>query len=202
MQEESAIRTARPRWRGFVPAVIIGSVVIAGSLLGSGVSAFFTDTASVGANTFTDGTVDLTTSPASAAISYSAMAPGDTVTNPVTVANAGTLTMRYALSSVATNADSKGLKDQLALTIKTEDAGGGCSAFTGTSLYSGDLDSTAGKLIGDSTTGSQAGDRTLTAGSSEVLCLRATLPSGTGNAFQGAATTATFSFDAEQTKNN
>ena len=130
------------------------------------------------------------------------MAPGDVVTNPVTVSNAGSLAMRYALSSVATNTDSKGLKDQLALAIKAEDAGGGCSAFTGTSLYSGDLDSTAGKLIGDSATGAQAGDRSLAAGISEVLCVRATLPSGTGNAFQGAATTATFTFDAEQTKNN
>ena len=202
MQDQSAIRTTRPRWRGFVLAAVLGSLVIAGSLLGSGVSAFFTDTASVGANTFTSGTVDLTTSPTTAAISYSGMAPGDVVTNPVTVSNAGSLAMRYALSSVATNTDSKGLKDQLALAIKAEDAGGGCSAFTGTSLYSGDLDSTAGKLIGDSATGAQAGDRSLAAGISEVLCVRATLPSGTGNAFQGAATTATFTFDAEQTKNN
>jgi predicted ribosomally synthesized peptide with SipW-like signal peptide len=202
MQDQSAIETSRPRRRGFTIAVVLGSLVIAGSLLGSGVSAFFTDTASVGANTFTDGTVDLTTSPTTAAISYSNMAPGDVVTNPVTVSNAGSLTMRYALSSVATNTDSKGLKDQLALTIKTEDSGGGCTAFTGTSLYTGDLDSTAGKLIGDSATGAQAGDRTLTGSGSEVLCIRGTLPSGTGNAFQGATTTATFSFDAEQTKNN
>lgn len=202
MKDQSAARAIRPRWRGFVPAVILGSVVIAGSLLGSGVSAFFTDTASVGANTFTNGTVDLTTSPTTAAISYSNMAPGDVVTNPVTVGNAGSLAMRYAVSSTATNTDSKGLKDQLALTIKTEDSGGGCSAFTGTSLYTGDLDSTAGKLIGDSATGAQAGDRTVAAGANEVLCVRATLPSGTGNAFQGATTTATFSFDAEQTKNN
>ena len=202
MQDQSAARAIRPRWRGFVPAAIVGSVVIAGSLLGSGVSAFFTDTASVGANTFTNGTVDLTTSPTTAAISYSNMAPGDVVTNPVTVANAGSLAMRYAVSSTATNTDSKGLKDQLTLAVKTEDAGGGCTAFTGTSLYSGDLDSTAGKIIGDSATGAQAGDRTVAASGSEVLCIRATLPSGTGNAFQGAATTATFSFDAEQTKNN
>jgi spore coat-associated protein N len=202
MQDQSTIRTSRPRWRGFVPAAVLGSLVIAGSLLGSGASAFFTDTASVGANTFTDGTVDLTTSPTTAAISYSNMAPGDVVTNPVTVANAGTLSMRYALSSTATNTDAKGLKDQLTLAIKTEDSGGGCAAFTGTSLYSGDLDSTAGKLIGDNTAGAQAGDRTLAAGTNEVLCVRATLPSGTGNAFQGATTTATFTFDAEQTKNN
>jgi spore coat-associated protein N len=202
MQDQQATEVTRKRRRGVVPAVLIGSVVIAGSLLGSGVSAFFTDTQSVGANTFTAGTVDLTASPATAAISYSNMAPGDVVTNPVTVSNAGTLAMRYALSSTATNVDTKGLKDQLTLAIKTEDAGGGCTAFTGTSLYSGDLDSTAGKLIGDSATGSQAGDRALAAGVSEVLCLRATLPSATGYVFQAATTTATFSFDAEQTKNN
>jgi spore coat-associated protein N len=198
MQDKSAIRTVRPRWRGFAPAVVLGSVVIAGSFLGSGVSAFFTDSATIPANTFTTGTVDLTTSPTTAAIAYSNMSPGDVVTNPVTVSNGGSVTLRYALSSTATNTDTKGLKDQLVLAIKNEDAGGGCAAFTGTSLYSGDLDSTAGKLIGDSAAGAQTGDRTLTSSSSEVLCFRATLPSATGNAFQTAATTATFTFDAEQ----
>src|SRR5262249_24071454 len=57
-------------------------------------------------------------------------------------------------------------------------------------------------LVGDPTPGFQTGDRNLAAGSNEVLCFRLSLPIGTGNPFQGAATTTTFTFDAEQTANN
>jgi hypothetical protein len=46
------------------------------------------------------------------------------------------------------------------------------------------------------------GDRTLAAAAVETLCFRVSLPGATGNAFQGAATTATLTFDSEQTKNN
>ena len=77
-----------------------------------------------------------------------------------------------------------------------------CDNFDGTQLYSGDLDSTAGKLVGDNTQGAQAGDRALAASGSETLCFRASLASSTGNAYQGATTTATFTFDSEQTANN
>ena len=46
------------------------------------------------------------------------------------------------------------------------------------------------------------GDRTLAGATSETLCFQASLPVGTSNTFQGAATTATFTFSAEQTSNN
>jgi hypothetical protein len=58
------------------------------------------------------------------------------------------------------------------------------------------------KVIGDSAAGQQTGDRTLAAGGSEVLCLQVSLPSATGNTYQAKTTTATFTFDAEQTTNN
>ena len=166
--------------------------------------ALFTSATTVTANTFSTGTVILTTSPASALITFSAMAPGDQVTAPVTVTNAGSLNLRYAISSVATNADAKGLKDQLVLTIKSGVTTCTNAQFgaTGTVLYTGDLDSSAGKLVGDNTTGAQAGDRSLAAAGSEVLCFNASLPLATGNAFQSATTTATFTFAAEQTANN
>ncbi len=167
--------------------------------------AVFTDSASVGSNSFTTGTVDISTSPASALVTYSGMAPGDLVTNPLVVTNAGSLQLRYAISSSATSTDAKGLKDQLTLTIKTIDVttpGVPCDNFDGTQLYSADLDGTTGALVGSNAQGSQAGDRTLNASASETLCFRVQLPSSTGNAFQNATTTATFTFDAEQTANN
>jgi hypothetical protein len=167
--------------------------------------AVFTDQDTVGANTFTAATISLTTSPTTALITYSNMTPGDSVTNSITVTNAGNAQLRYAVSSSATNADTKGLKDQLVFTVKTVDAttpASPCNDFDGTQLYTGDLDSTAGKIVGDATQGSQAGDRTLASAANEILCFRASLPVATGNTFQGATTTATFTFDSEQTANN
>jgi camelysin-like metallo-endopeptidase len=177
--------------------------VLAGLLAGfaNAGSALFTSSATVDANTFTTGTVILSTNPSTALLTFSNMAPGDQVTAPLSVSNAGTLQLRYAMTSAATNTDSKALRDQLTLSIKSgvttcTNAGFGS---TGTQLYSGSL--TAGAL-GSPTAGAQAGDRTLNASSNETLCFNVTLPINTGNTFQNATTTATFTFDAEQTANN
>jgi hypothetical protein len=167
--------------------------------------AIFTDSDAVGANAFTGGTIALGVNPTTALITYSNMLPGDSVTNSIVVSNTGNSQLRYAVSSSATNADGKALKDQLVLTVKTIDVttpGTPCDNFDGTQLYTGDLDSTAGKLVGDNTQGSQAGDRTLASSANETLCFRANLPLATGNTYQGATTTATFTFDSEQTANN
>jgi predicted ribosomally synthesized peptide with SipW-like signal peptide len=175
-------------------------------VVGVGALAVFTDQQAISSNSFTTGTVSLGLSPTTTLITFSGMLPGDTVTNPLVVSNnAGSAALRYAISSTATNTDSKALKDQLVLTIKTVDVTTPlvpCDNFDGTQLYSGDLDSTAGKLVGDPTQGNQTGDRPLAVGGSETLCFRANLPLSTGNAFKAATTTATFTFDAEQTANN
>ncbi len=170
-----------------------------------GTFALFTNQEAAGSNAFSTGSVDLATSPASTVINFSGMVPGDTVTSPIVVSNNGTASLRYAVSSSATNTDAKALKDQLVLTVKTIDVttpATACDNFDGTQLYTGDLDSTAGLIIGDPAAGGQLGDRTLAAAGSETLCFRVDLPSTTGNAYQGATTTATFTFDAEQTTNN
>ena len=175
------------------------------ALMSMSALALFTDTASVPSNAFTTGTVDISTSPTSALVTFSDMAPGDTTTQSLVVTNGGTLALRYAISGTATNTDSKGLKDQLVLTIKTIDVttpATPCDNFDGTQLYTGDLDSTVGKLVGDSAQGADTGDRPLAASASETLCFRVNLPTATGNAFQNATTTGTFTFDAEQTVNN
>lgn len=162
--------------------------------------ALFTSTATIGGNTFTAGTIVIGLSPASALITFSGMLPGDSTTGTLTVTSSGTSQLRYAMTTAATNADAKALRDQMTLVIKTKDtATAGCTNFDGTQLYSGTL---AAGAIGDPTAGAQAGDRTLAGAASEVLCFRAALPSATGNAFQGATTTATFTFSAEQTANN
>jgi len=177
-----------------------------GSLMTVGVLAVFSDQEQVGANAFSTGTVDISTTPTSAAVSFSNMMPGDQVTDDLVVTNEpGSAAVRYSLTSVATNADSKGLKDQLVMTVKTIDAttpGTACNDFDGTQLYSGDLDSTGGQIFGNPAQGAQPGDRNLAVSASETLCFRVALPLSTGNAYKNAATTATFTFDAEQTANN
>lgn len=128
-------------------------------MLSVSIGALFTDTASVASNTFTTGTVDISTSPASAAVTFSAMAPGDQVTQPITVTNNGTLNLRYAVTSTTTE---NVLAGQLDLTIKSgvtdcSNAGFGAS---GTVLYgAGDLGNTTPvNLIGNPAQGSHAGD--------------------------------------------
>ena len=180
-------------------------LVMMGGAMTLGTNAVFSDTATLGTNSFQTGTIDISTSPASALFTVSAMMPGDSVTQPLTVNNDGSAELRYAISASATDPDSQALKDQLTLTIKSVDSttpGVPCDDFDGTQLYSGDLDGTTGALVGDNSQGAQAGDRVIAASSSEVLCFEVSLPLATGNSAQDTSTEATFTFDAEQTANN
>lgn len=182
-------------------ALLAGALIT--SVLVSSTGAFFTDAQSVGSNIFSTGTLDISTSPASAIISLSAMAPGDTVTAPVTVSNAGSMQMRYAIRSTTTE---NLLAAQLDLTIKTGVTNCDNSGFSvdGAVIYgAGDAGNTGGlNLVGDPSQGSQAGDRTLNAAVNEILCIQVSLPSSTSNSYQGLTTTATLEFLAEQTSNN
>lgn len=178
--------------------------VLAG--LASAGSALFTDTATIDANTFTTGSVSITTDPTTAAVTFTNMVPGDQFTAPINVTNTGTLELRYAVTSVATNADGLDLMSQLDLTIKTgvTDCSNAGFSADGTVIYGpGDLGSLAGlNVIGDPAQGNDSGDRVLAAAAGEELCFNVTLPISTPDTYQGAATTATFTFAAEQTVNN
>jgi len=185
-----------------VMIALLAGALITSVLVGS-TGAFFTDAQSVGSNVFSTGTLDISTSPVSAIVSFSAMAPGDTVTAPVTVSNDGTMQMRYAIRSTTTE---DFLAAQLDLTIKTGVTtcnNGGFSADGAVIYGAGDAGNIGGlNLVGDPSQGAHAGDRTLDAASNEILCIRVSLPSSTGNSYQGLTTTATLEFLAEQTANN
>jgi camelysin-like metallo-endopeptidase len=166
--------------------------------------ALFTDQETVTAD-FTTGTIDLDGVKIDALVlTTSALMPGDTVTDDVVVENDGSAQLRYAMTTSSTNADSKALRDALTLTIKTIDVttpGTPCNDFDGAStLYTGVLGASTAKF-GNPAQGADTGDRTLNAAANETLCFRVSLPSGTGNSSQGATTTTTFTFDAEQTAN-
>ena len=154
--------------------------------------AVFTDT-DASSGSWTSGTVVLGVSPAPAFTAASIL-PGDAGNQTITVANTGTGAARYALSTSATNANSKGLAAQMTLTIQA-----GTCASPGATLYSGALGSAA---LGSNASGADAGDRNVAAAASDNLCFAWDFPLASGNAFQAAATTATFTFDSEQTANN
>src|SRR3972149_10415508 len=148
-----------------------GGLVVIGLLAGIGafgVLSIFTGTANNPDNAFTAGAVEISTSPASAFITYSSMAPGDKVTQSLTVSNDGDLEFRYAVTSLADDDDTKGLREQLELTIRTIDDTTPltpCDDFDGELLYDADdLGSDpAINVIGDPTQGDDSGDRTLAA---------------------------------------
>ena len=194
MSESEIIETtpARPgaRRRRLLAGILGLSVLSVGA--GAFSLAIFTDTAA-STGTFAAGTIDITSSP-TVAFTVTGMMPGDNDTQALTIANAGTATLRYSMAATATNT----LGDTLTLTVKT--IGTGCAAFDGTTvLASTTLD---GAAIGSVVQGPQAGDRTLAGAANEVLCFRVGLPLATLDALQGGTSAATFTFDAEQTANN
>ena len=178
--------------RLLITAALVGSTVLA---LGAGAStlAIFTDSVDATAS-FSTGTIDLTASPTTV-FSVAAAFPGDSGSQTVAVSNNGTGALRYAMTTSATNPDSKGLATQLQLTITA----GTCPGSGGALYGAAALGSAA---LGNPAQGAQAGDRVLAASTSEDLCFAWSLPSATGNAYQGATTTATFTFAAEQTASN
>lgn len=173
--------------------------------------ALFTDQQS-DQSTFTTGTIVLdATKIAALDLTSTAMMPGDSVRSSVTVENDGTAQLRYAVSQASTDPDTKDLRSSLLLVITTADTGAGtdfatdgdyCDDATGTTLRASAAIGASGNLVGDPTQGAQAGDRTLAAGTNEVLCFYASLALSAPNSMQGATTVTTFTFDAEQTANN
>ncbi len=188
--------------RKLAATIVILALLV--GLLTMSALAVFTDSQAVAANTFSTGTIDISTSPASALVTFSAMMPGDQVTAPITVTNAGAGSFRYAITSTTTE---NVLAGQLDLTIKTgvTTCTNGGFGTDGTVIYGGatfDLGNTTGiNVVGNPAQGAQAGDRTLASGN-EVLCFNVSLPLSTGNTFQNLTSTATFNFQAEQTANN
>jgi len=194
----------RRRRRRLLAAIGVAglSLVTLGTLT---TGALFTDSQDLGANSFTTGTLTLGLNPTTALFSVANMAPGDSVARPLTVSNAGTLGLRYAVTGTATDPDGKGLRDQLAFSVYSGVSAAACTAgtFTGGTLLFGSTPLGASAAVfGNPAQGAQAGDRALAAAASETLCFVADLPLSTDNTFQNATSTVSFTFDAEQTKNN
>ena len=204
--DQTADPRRRRRRRRRLAAMLLFSILLVPSLAVSVMTiALFTDQEST-TSAFTTGTIVLDDVKVDALIlTTTAMMPGDSVTDDVVIENDGTAQLRYAMTSTSTNPDGLALRDALSLTIKTVDVttpGTPCDDFDGSStLYNGILGASSASF-GDPSPGADAGDRVLNAGANETLCFRVSLPSSTGNGAQGATTTTTFTFDAEQTSSN
>lgn len=164
----------------------------------AGTFATFTDSAT-SASTFTAGTVDLLVGGAASdayaftSLEMSNMKPSDVKYAPLAITNPGTLGFTYTMATTATNADTKGLRDQLQLGAKVvanaaacDSAGAGYAASTTTVIAEGALSAAA------------ITSRALAAAGGETLCVKVQLPTATGDTFQAATTTATFTFSATQ----
>ena len=189
----------------------LGTIGIMGAMtamLSLSALALFTDTDSVGTNSFATGSITLTTTPTATIWSPVTDAlPGDKGTGALTVTNAGSLSLRYAVT--ATNTDAT-LAGAMNLRVGLQ-VGGSCDfpyhldngtdiAFTDdTAVYSGLLSNAA--PIGDITAGNQGTDRTLASGS-EILCFAVVLPDTATNTVNGLSNVTEFTFQSEQTTNN
>jgi spore coat-associated protein N len=202
---DQGTRQDRRRRRRRLLGLVIGALGLVSLGAGQLSLAVFTDQETV-TGTFSSGSVILDDVKIDAlTLSMAGMVPGDTITDDVVVENDGSVQLRYALSTTSTNPDTKGLRDVLTLAVREIDAttpGTPCNDFDGVVVLAGTVLGASGAGFGNPAVGPQAGDRTLNAAANETLCFRVTLPSGTGNAYQGATTTTTFTFDAEQTANN
>ncbi len=189
----------------------LGLALATATLAVTATGAVFTDSTSVGSNTFSTGDVEISTSVSTDLVSFSTpkMVPGDSVVDGVTVTNAGNVQMRYAITSTTTEST---LAAQLDLVVwdeaaeaDTAGANATCDATPPTTVLYGaaDLGATTGvNIVGDSTQGGQNGDRVVAAAGTETLCFKVSLPSTTDNSFENLSTIATFAFQAEQTANN
>ena len=201
--------------------MVIGAVA---AMITAATTAVFTDTAPSTVNTFSSGNVDISsTSAVSFTIATGGLAPGDSYYTNITVSNLGTLALRYA----ATNAASGNAGLAAALDLGISVVSSACSTagdFSGgTLLTAAGTKLNSATLFGNPATSHQAGDRYLSgtpetvspagvipgaAGTSEILCVKISLPLSFSDDFassttiQGKSVGATFTFSSEQVRNN
>jgi len=201
----ATLGASRRHQRGLL---VLGMLVLSLTSLGAGAFslALFTDQETADA-TFSSGTIVLDDVKIDGlTLTTSNMMPGDSVTDDVVVENDGSAQLRYALSTISTDDSSPNgaaLYTALTVQIKGVDVDTvGCGSWDGTSIYPATVIGASANIFGTAAAGGGSGERTLNAAANETLCVRVSLPIGTGNGFQGASSTTTFTFDAEQTANN
>jgi predicted ribosomally synthesized peptide with SipW-like signal peptide len=199
MSEHAHRRPARARGRHVLRALRsarLRAVLGLGVVLSVGVTgtfAFWTDDVVISGTSFTAGTLDLQVnngdSYATTTLSMSAMVPGNTSAEVLTVKNNGTAPLKYTLTGGLTGTDAAAYSTAAALTL-TIRAGGTASAGAcsgGTSIYSAALTSTTSTAIIGTRRGPLAAS-----GGTEALCFQITFDAAAPSSLQGKTATATF----------
>ena|SRR5947209_8069859 len=175
-----------------VLAALATFLLAAAVAVGSG--ATFTASSANPANTFSAGTLSIQSSLSGAIVSLSNMRPGDSQSGTIDITNSGSLSGPFTLAeSNVVNKDSTGavvttgslLASQLQLAIVDCGSSTAPSCATGTSVYSGAFGSLPSSSLG-----------TFAAGSGHRYQFTVTLPSSTGNGFQGTSASADFNWSA------
>jgi hypothetical protein len=189
-----AILRRRP-WR--VLGALACLLLAAGLAIGSG--ADFTSATANPSNTFSTGTLSQTNSKNGAAIlTASNMKPGDSATGSVTITNTGSIAGTFSLSKSnltdpVTGTGGVKLSDQLDL--KIEDTTG--NPATPPVVYSGKLSAMGTIALDyDPSTGTQ--DPFAASGGARTYKFTVTLPSSTGNSYQGTSTSVEYDWTATQ----
>jgi len=191
---EHQIERRRKRRRGIIALLSALAALTLGA--GSFSLAQFTDS-DTSTWSFTAGSIDID-SETTVGAAVTGIMPGDSVTDDLVVANAGTQPLRYAMTTVATVP----LGAALTLEVRAVDLDNvGCGSFDGAVIVPAGT-TLNGAAFGSATQGPDAGDRFLAGNTNETLCFRATLPLGASTTLQGATSNVTFTFLAEQTVNN
>ncbi|GAA2721950.1 TasA family protein [Cellulomonas aerilata] len=169
-------------------------------------SALFTDNDSVSGGGFTTGTVDVGLTAAETFLEVASMVPGDAAYQPLTVRNDGSLGYRYAVEKSFADTGDAALSGQLQLAVYSVVDEASCTADGVAGLQPlrapAPVAADGPVLIGDRTTGGQAGDRLVVATDVDVLCFGLYLPPETDNTFQNASTTLGLTVWAEQSAHN
>ena len=141
-------------------------------------------------------------------------APGDTDYSPVTINNAGSLDLRYAITGTSADtafAGSFPLSDVVEYSVYSVTSPANCSKAGIADSSSHLLNSSPVKLpptnstnvVGNPQSGPNPGDRALAASAADDnLCITSTLPIDVNSNYAAETVKATFTFNAEQTDNN
>jgi spore coat-associated protein N len=186
-----AILARRPK---LTLGALATSLAAVGLAVGSG--AEFSSSSANPSSTFSSGTLSHTNSKdGSAILTASGMKPGDSASGSVTITNTGNMPATFTLSkSNLTNpqlgSGGEKLSDQLDLVV----------ADGSTTVYSGKLGAMGTiTLDGDtSTAGTQKFGASGSSTAAHSYTFTVTLPSPTGNAYQGTSTTVQYDWTAAQ----
>lgn len=149
------------------------AVALTIGMVGAGTFAYFTDTADSTANSFTAGTLDITSGTGSFSTGFDNIKPGDVVTFQITVNSNGSLPLNYTIAPALSGNLATGSNACTITAVKVD----------GTALSSPYNDSLSALGGGDS---------------SDDVTIEVTMPTAAGNEYQGQTGSLNVVFNAQQ----